>query len=200
MSPLAGVQFPYLQACEDNPSITNCMLGERRLKWNKRFIADCHPVLRPGAGKGWKVMVSKARVTWGPCCHSENIKKAVMMAVVLIMLGLMGAFPSAFAQGFGQNQGGTVQNLGGLSQNPQQNRFPENSPNFPKPTQKQRQALLNYNFKKLKKHVEDLAELTKSLQTEVDKSNENVLSLEIVKKAEEAEKLAKKIKDEAKGY
>ena len=52
----------------------------------------------------------------------------------------------------------------------------------------------------MKQHAHDLAELAKSLQTEIDKSNENVLSLEIVKKAEQAEKLAKKIKNEAKGY
>lgn len=56
------------------------------------------------------------------------------------------------------------------------------------------------NFKKLKEHAQDLAELAKSLQAEIEKSNENVLSLEIVKKADEAEKLARKIKNEAKGF
>ena len=73
----------------------------------------------------------------------------------------------------------------------------------PKPSrssQKRKKALLDYNYKKLKEHAQDLAELAKSLQTEIEKSNENVLSLEIVKKAEQAEKLAKKIKNEAKGF
>ena len=46
----------------------------------------------------------------------------------------------------------------------------------------------------------DLAELAKSLQNEIEKSNANVLSLEIVRKAAKAEKLAKKIKNEAKAY
>ena len=52
-----------------------------------------------------------------------------------------------------------------------------------------------YNFTKLKQHSRELAELAKSLQAEVDKSNENVLSLEIVKKAEEAEKLAEVLRE-----
>ncbi len=59
---------------------------------------------------------------------------------------------------------------------------------------------MDYNYKKLKQHAQDLAELAKSLQAEIEKSNENVLSLEIVKKAEQAEKLARKIKNEAKGF
>jgi len=103
-------------------------------------------------------------------------------------------------QSFGQLQG-TVPNA--QQQVPNQNRFPTQSPapgHFPKRSQKRKQALLNYNFKKLKQHAHDLAELAKSLQTEIEKSNENVLSLEIVKKAARAEKLAKKIKNEAKGF
>ncbi len=74
-------------------------------------------------------------------------------------------------------------------------------PNFPKKrTERQKQALVDYNFKQLKKHAADLAELAKSLQTEIEKSNANVLSIEIVKKAEKVEKLAKKVKNEAKGF
>lgn len=96
---------------------------------------------------------------------------------------------------------------GGMIQNPAQQypgrrRLPTENPspeNFPKSNQKQQKALMDYNFKKLKEHAQDLADLAKSLQAEVEKSNENVLSLEIVKKADEAEKLARKIKNEAKG-
>ena len=58
---------------------------------------------------------------------------------------------------------------------------------------------MDSNFKKLKEHAKALAELSKSLQEDIEKSNENVLSLEIVKKAEQAEKLARQIRDEAKG-
>jgi hypothetical protein len=66
-------------------------------------------------------------------------------------------------------------------------------------TSKQRQAILKSNFEKIKKATEELATLTKSLQDEVDKSNENVLSLKIVEKAEKIENLAKKIRNTAKG-
>jgi hypothetical protein len=112
-------------------------------------------------------------------------------AVVFFSLGLLTA-PIAAAQGFGQNQGA-------LPQNPLNSRFPDNTPHFPTPTRKQKKALMDRNFEKLKEHAKALAELSKSLQEDVEKSNENVLSLEIVKKAEQAEKLAKQIKDEAKG-
>ena len=52
----------------------------------------------------------------------------------------------------------------------------------------------------MKKHADQLAKLAQSLQKKIGQSNENVLSLEVVKNAEEIEKLAKKIKNEAKGY
>ena len=64
---------------------------------------------------------------------------------------------------------------------------------------KQKQAIMKSNFEKMKRDAEDLTLLAKSLQEEIDKSNENVLSLKIVEKAEKIERLAKKIKTMAKG-
>ena len=61
-------------------------------------------------------------------------------------------------------------------------------------TPKQQRDLLKFNYIKMKKEADELAELAKSLQTELDKSNENVLSLSVVQKADKIEKLAKKIK------
>lgn len=66
-------------------------------------------------------------------------------------------------------------------------------------TPKQKQDLLKSNFEKIKKDAADLAALAKSLQQEIDTSNENVLSLKVVDKAEKIEKLARKIKTAAKG-
>ncbi|MGD0697867.1 MAG: hypothetical protein ABSB82_23875 [Terriglobia bacterium] len=74
----------------------------------------------------------------------------------------------------------------------------ENEPGPPL-TPKQKQDLLKSNFEKLKKDAADLAALAKSLQQEIDTSNENVLSLKVVDKAEKIEKLARKIKTAAKG-
>jgi len=56
----------------------------------------------------------------------------------------------------------------------------------------QRQALLKADADKLFK-------LATELKDSVDKSNENLLSLEVLKKAEEIEKLARSVKDKMKG-
>ncbi len=51
----------------------------------------------------------------------------------------------------------------------------------------------------LKSDTEKLLKLSQELKEYVDKSNENVLSLEVLKKAEEIEKLARSVKEKMKG-
>ena len=51
----------------------------------------------------------------------------------------------------------------------------------------------------LKADTDRLLKLAVELKDSVDKSNENVLSLDVVKKAEEIEKLAHSVKDKMKG-
>jgi hypothetical protein len=51
----------------------------------------------------------------------------------------------------------------------------------------------------LKTDTDKLLKLSIELKSYVDKSDENVLSLDVVKKAEEIEKLAKSVKDKMKG-
>jgi len=51
----------------------------------------------------------------------------------------------------------------------------------------------------LKKDTDRLLKLSVELKEYVDKSDENVLSLDVVRKAEEIEKLAKSVKDKMKG-
>lgn len=46
--------------------------------------------------------------------------------------------------------------------------------------------------------TDKLFQLATELKTAVDKSNENVLSLDVVRKADEVEKLAKKVKEKMK--
>jgi hypothetical protein len=65
---------------------------------------------------------------------------------------------------------------------------------------KQKRDLLKQNFEKMKKDAEELATLAKALQEELEASNENVLPLQVVYKAEKIEKLAKRIKSAAKGF
>ena len=51
----------------------------------------------------------------------------------------------------------------------------------------------------LKSDTDKLLKLSVELKAFVDKSDENVLSLDVIKKAEEIEKLAKSVKDKMKG-
>jgi len=67
-------------------------------------------------------------------------------------------------------------------------------------SRKQRRDLVKHNFERMQRDAEALAALAQSLQDDLSKSNQNVLSLKIVEKAEKIEKLAKRIKEAAKGY
>jgi len=51
----------------------------------------------------------------------------------------------------------------------------------------------------LKRDTEKLLKLATELKDYVDKTNENTLSVDVVKKAEEIEKLAHSVKDKMKG-
>jgi len=51
----------------------------------------------------------------------------------------------------------------------------------------------------LKTDTDKLLKLSIELKAYVDKSDENVLSLDVIKKADEIEKLAKSVKDKMKG-
>ena len=69
----------------------------------------------------------------------------------------------------------------------------------PEITPKQRREIMKSKFEKMKEDAEELASLADSLQDDLNKSSENILSLEIVEKTEKIEKLAKRIKKAAKG-
>lgn len=61
-------------------------------------------------------------------------------------------------------------------------------------------ALLKENQKNIKRDVERLAELAEELKTEVGKTDSaDVLSIPLLRKAEEIEKLAKAIRNRARG-
>jgi hypothetical protein len=75
-----------------------------------------------------------------------------------------------------------------------------NNPNSPKLPAASNKALLEERQKSIKRDVQKLYDLAEQLKTEVEKTDSTtVLSLAMVKKAEEIEKLAKQIKDRAKG-
>jgi hypothetical protein len=81
------------------------------------------------------------------------------------------------------------------------------TPGQPSPEDEQRARIEKEMAKKasqerqaqLKRDAENLLKLATELKQDVDKSTENTLSLEVVKKAEEIEKLAKSVKEKMKG-
>ncbi len=77
---------------------------------------------------------------------------------------------------------------------------PLNGPNSPTLPGASSKAILEERQKNIKKDVEKLYDLAAELKTEVEKTDSTtVLSLAMLKKAEAIEKLAKQIKDRAKG-
>lgn len=68
--------------------------------------------------------------------------------------------------------------------------------------QQRTEMLKKYNLQRqeeIKKDTAKLLELATELKQAVEKSNENMLSVDVVKKAEQIEKLAKTVKDKMKG-
>lgn len=64
----------------------------------------------------------------------------------------------------------------------------------------QAKKLNQERHKNLKRDTDKLVKLSNELKQYVDKSNENMLSLDVIKKAEEIEKLAHSVKEKMKGY
>jgi hypothetical protein len=70
----------------------------------------------------------------------------------------------------------------------------------PEITPKQRRELMKSNFNKMKAEAAELASMANELRDELDKTSVDILSVDVIHRAEKIEKLARKIKDEAKGY
>ncbi len=84
--------------------------------------------------------------------------------------------------------------------NPRRDTNPEDPSHNPLPAGASTKAVLEQHQKDIKKDIEKLYDLATQLKTEVEKTDAtSVLSLGLVKKAEEIEKLARQIKDHAKG-
>ena len=75
--------------------------------------------------------------------------------------------------------------------------FPEDGVRI---TPKQRREMLKSNFAKTKADVQQLYEMTKKLRDDMGKSNADELNLKLVNRAAQIEKLARKIKNESRGF
>jgi hypothetical protein len=79
---------------------------------------------------------------------------------------------------------------------------PQNSDETAWQAQQRKEMAKKVNLQRqeeLKKDTEKLLELATELKQSVDKTDENTLSLEVIKKADQIEKLAKSVKDKMKG-
>ena len=97
-------------------------------------------------------------------------------------------------------QGSTTLQNPPVLPNPRREDGPEDPAREPLPAGATKKAVLEQHQKDIKKDIEKLYDLATQLKTEVEKTDATtVLSIGMVKKAEEIEKLAKQIKDRAKG-
>ncbi len=65
---------------------------------------------------------------------------------------------------------------------------------------RRRKELNKARFNELKRDADKLLALATELKTHVDKADENMLSLDVLKKTEQIEKLAKSVRDKMRGY
>jgi hypothetical protein len=113
------------------------------------------------------------------------VKPAVLAAVLLVfMCGIAG---------WGQTEGQSTPPLPGAQRNRDEDAWE---------TQQKREMAKKANVKRqqdLKKDTDKLLELATELKQYVDKTNANILSVEVIRKAGEIEKLAHAVKEKAKG-
>lgn len=84
---------------------------------------------------------------------------------------------------------------------PQFGRRPrEKTPQEIEMERRQAKALNKQRHEELKEDTDKLLELAEQLKEYVDKTDENMLSLDVIKKAEEIEKLAKRVREKMRGY
>jgi hypothetical protein len=154
-------------------------------------------------GTGWKEMQSL--FIFGGVLRSMEYSAWLFQAsrrpVVLRQFALLAALaclayqPARAQQGTPTPTGGrTTHDL--LTNNP----TPETGSGFPALSLKQKQGIVHANFEKSKNDAAELAVLAKELCKDLEKSDVNVLAPEVVGRAERIEKLAKRIRDETKGF
>lgn len=133
--------------------------------------------------------------------ESHSKRFAVIGPAALIMLGIGWTLPGHLPLLAAQQMQRFPPPLGAPPLIPPRIQAPAPPPDSPDAlSPKQKDAIVTSNFKKTKQDTAKLRTLVESLEKEVAKSNADVLSLHIVESANKIEKLARKIKNEARGY
>jgi hypothetical protein len=156
------------------------------------------------------------------CGMRINMMKLVRMAVCGTIFSLVGFGVTALGQGQGQGQGqqgaGGGGNSAGGSQQQVGDMPPIGAPSPKLPGMKGGMQPADSNDpmagrledaqaksrnverqKKLQADTERLLSLATELKQQVDKTDKNILSVDVIKKADEIERLAKSVKDRMKG-
>ena len=129
-------------------------------------------------------------MTYSSALLRRLIKPAVLAVVLFFICGIAG---------WAQTTGESAPQLPGVSRHRGVSQPPDEDAAT---AQQTRDMAKKQNLKRqqdLKKDTDKLLELATELKQYVDKTNENMLSLEVIKKAEAIEKLAHSVKEKMKG-
>ena len=118
----------------------------------------------------------------------------------MLLLPLIAAWLLLAPRGWAQNPVAPNPQVPGLPDVRNQVPLGSEKESGPGRTAKQKRDLLKSNFEKMKDNAAELADEANALHEALEKSSADILSLNVVQRAEKIEKLAKKIKDGAKGY
>lgn len=129
-------------------------------------------------------------MTYSSALLRRLIRLAVLAAVLFFICGVAG---------WAQDTGQSTHQLPGVSRHRGVSQPPDEDAAT---AQQTRDMAEKQNLKRqqdLKKDTDKLLELATQLKQYVDKTSENTLSLEVIKKAEAIEKLAHRVKERMKG-
>ena len=134
-------------------------------------------------------------------CKSSFYRTAILLWLFVTLAGQMLGVPRIISATAAPSHPEATTQADGTEAPQAVPRAQSNEESSPSPLSgKQKRDLLKANFEKMKRDAGELADLAKALQEELNKSNENILSLDIVDKADKIEKLAKRIKGTARGF
>lgn len=120
-------------------------------------------------------------------------RSAFLVAVLLVSFAISG---KASAQGVGMSPPQVP-----IPSSPQQQMPPSPEEEARRKMEKDMAKKANQERQAaLKRDTEKILKLSTELKEYVDKSNENMLSVDVIKKAEEIEKLAHSVREKMKGY
>lgn len=139
-----------------------------------------------------------------PTKISHVVRVTVISAALLVLSGAGARQASVMAAQRGQPTGGTVSNPSGIPAGiptglPTLDAPGETDPEVRARMEHQREKLVNDDrHKRLAADVDKLVQLTNELKVDVDKTNKDELSIDVIKKAQEIEKLAHDVQNRMK--